>query len=100
MSEFRCYALAVSFYRATRGLKLPVHLRDQLDRAASSVALNLAEARGRQSAADQKRFFGIALGSARECRAILELAGFERSSTLGDAADHLTASVFKLVRGA
>ena len=71
--NFRTFELAVEFYHLTTALALPRHLRDQLSRAASSVALNLAEGSGRSSKAEQKRFFDIAFGSLRECQAVLDL---------------------------
>jgi four helix bundle protein len=46
-------------------------LRDQLERAATSIALNLAEANGR-TGKDRLNRFGIALGSAREVKAAIE----------------------------
>jgi four helix bundle protein len=49
-------------------------LRDQAMRAAMSVCLNIAEASGRQSAADQKRVFAIARGEASEAAAALDIA--------------------------
>jgi four helix bundle protein len=77
LKNFRTYQLAVRFYQATRGLRAPDGLRDQLGRAASSVALNLAEGSGKTSKKDRCRFYEIALGSARECEAILELIQHE-----------------------
>jgi len=78
MKNFRTFNHAVSFYRAARALELPAHLRDQLSRAASSIALNCAEARGKDSLKDQLRFFRIAMGSvgttpirAKEAEAVL-----------------------------
>ena len=97
MKNFRTYELAVSFYRATGRLALPTHLKNQLLRAASSTVLNLAEGRGRGSNADQKRFFQIALGSHRECQAILELAENTQSELL-ELADRLGGSIFLLIR--
>jgi four helix bundle protein len=41
--NFRTYQLAVEFYRSAKTLQLPRHLKDQLNRASSSVVLNLAE---------------------------------------------------------
>ena len=65
------------FFRSTQNLKLCGALREQLNRAASSIALNLAEGRGKPTVKDQLRFFHIAMGSVRECQAILELAALE-----------------------
>ncbi len=68
-TKFRSFQLAKSLYKQSAQLKLPGHISNQLQRASSSVALNLAEGRGRPTRADQLRFFHIALGSVRECQA-------------------------------
>jgi len=49
-------------------------LRDQAMRAAKSVCLNIAEAAGRGSAADQKRVYAIARGELNEVGAALDVA--------------------------
>jgi four helix bundle protein len=49
-------------------------LVDQLNRAAVSIAANIAEGNGRFTKPDRKHFFGIARGSVQECVPLLELA--------------------------
>jgi len=47
--------------------------RDQLDRASTSIALNLAEGNGKRSPRDRCRYFDIARGSTVECAACLDI---------------------------
>jgi four helix bundle protein len=47
-------------------------LLDQLKRASLSIVLNIAEASGKTTRADNARFFAIARGSAMECGAVLD----------------------------
>jgi four helix bundle protein len=47
--------------------------KDQLDRASTSIALNIAEGNGKFSAKDRSRFFEVARGSALECAACLDV---------------------------
>ena len=58
-------------------------LADQLNRAALSIAANLAEGNGRFTKADRRNFFIIARGSVQECVPLLELA--RRRGMLEDA---------------
>ena len=97
MKNFRTYNLAVQFYQSCQQLTLPRHLRDQLDRAASSIALNLAEGYGRSTRKEQKRFFDIAFGSMRESQAVLDLAAINTPDLLA-LSDSLAANIFCLLR--
>ena len=47
--------------------------KDQLDRASTSIPLNIAEGNGKFSARDRARFLEIARGSALECAACLDV---------------------------
>jgi four helix bundle protein len=81
-----------------RGRKLIGGLQGQLQRAASSVVLNLNEGWGRASAADRRRFFQIAFGSIREVQSIVQLEYESFTNTERETLDHLAASVFKLLQ--
>lgn len=50
-----------------------VSAKDQLDRASTSIVLNLAEGNGKRSPADRSRYFDIARGSTLECAATLDV---------------------------
>jgi four helix bundle protein len=96
MKNFKTFNQAVTFYRLIRALDLPGHLRDQLSRAASSIALNLAEGRGKNTRKEQLRYFHIAMGSTREAQAALILADLE-SSPAWEQLDNLAASLYRLI---
>ena len=93
--NFRSYQVAVSVYKQAKGLPLPSYLKDQCLRAASSVVLNLAEGSGKDSPADRRRFYQIAMGSTRELQSILDLIDHVPAS-LRVQADHLGGCVYKL----
>ena len=74
--RFDCYRIALEFQALVprlfprRGYSA---LRDQLDRASSSVLLNLAEGIGHTSRASKAQFYTIARGSAMESAAVLDV---------------------------
>jgi len=71
------YKLALEVAKACAALRIPPgrsHLRDQLQRAADSVVLNIAEGRARGGDAGRNHF-RIAAGSAAESCAALDLIG-------------------------
>ena len=72
-------------------------LADQIRRSASSIALNYLEGCGRSGLADRRRFYSIAIGSAHEVAATLDV--MHRFNALSadvcsagqDLCDHLVA---------
>ncbi len=77
--EFPVYKDSKSFYKRcillTRNFRHDFwELKDQLLRAALSVALNIAEGSAKYSDKDFKRFIENSLGSINECLACLDIA--------------------------
>jgi four helix bundle protein len=56
-------------------------VRDQLDRASTSIPLNIAEGNGKFSIKDRCRFLGIAYGSALERAAALDVLVVKKLAT-------------------
>jgi four helix bundle protein len=75
--KLRVYQEALAFASWTETVlaraKKSSPLHDQLDRARTSILLNIAEGNGRFTAADRCRFFDMARGSTLECAACLDL---------------------------
>jgi len=65
--------------------KLAVH--DQLDRASTSVPLNIAEGNAKYTAPDRCRYFHTARGSALECAACLDVLVAKGKSTADQIQD-------------
>lgn len=97
MKTFRTLDLAVEFYRLAQSVKTPSHLRDQLDRAASSISLNLAEGNAKFSYKDKARIYQIAYGSLRECQTIFQLANIHHDE-LHAVSKHLGSSLYRLIK--
>jgi four helix bundle protein len=99
LKNFRAYQLAVDFYRLCEKTRGSRHLHDQLLRASSSIVLNLAEGSERGTDPDQRRFYRMAMGSIRECQAILDIIALpESTQDQRKRADILAASLFKLLK--
>lgn len=58
------------------------YLINQLNRAALSIATNIAEGNGRFTKPDRRNFFGMSRGSVQECVPLLEMAA--RLSLISD----------------
>ena len=75
----KAIAFADSVCALTRGFPRGYFfLADQLNRAALSIAANIAEGNGRFTRADRRNFFGVARGSVQECVPLLELAARQK----------------------
>jgi four helix bundle protein len=65
-------------------LPAKIAARDQLDRASTSIVLNLAEGNGKRSRIDRCRYLDIARGSALECAACLDVLAAKNLLEAGD----------------
>ena len=99
MKNFRTYNLSINFYKECLKLQVNNTLRNQLTRASSSIALNLAEGNGRKQINDRKHFFQIAYGSLKECESILDIT-INTPQSLIIQANILGAHIYKLIKNA
>jgi four helix bundle protein len=77
------------------------HLADQLNRASSSIALNVAEGAGEFSKADKARFYRMAKRSATECAACLDIVReleLSEQTLLDQGREHLFNVVSMLIK--
>ena len=95
MKTFKTLDLAIEFYELAMEVEATGHLKDQLNRASSSISLNLSEGNAKGSAKDKRNFFRTAYGSLRECQTIFKLLKVEDEKVLSKS-DHLAASLYKL----
>lgn len=75
--KLKVYQSAIEFITWSTDLvfqiKAKAAVKDQLDRASTSVALNIAEGNGKFAIRDRCRFLDFARGSALECAACLDV---------------------------
>lgn len=73
--KLRVYNEGLKFVSWTEEIirKIRQPTKDQLDRASTSIVLNIAEGNGNFSIKDRARFFEIAYGSATECAGCLDV---------------------------
>lgn len=74
-------------------------LRSQLERAAMSIPLNIAEGSGKTSPPDRARYYATARGSALECGAALDVCGLLRHASPDqlDRAKHLLGRIVAML---
>jgi len=97
------YAVALEFAAMVPSLTQGARpsLRDQLERAAASTCLTMAEGCGRRTRRDRLHFFSMAQGSAMECAAAVDLLRVYGHVTLADAtrAKHKLTRVVQMLVG-
>ena len=87
------YQLAIDFVAGANNLveSLPRgrgYLADQLQRAALSIVLNIAEGAGKFSSKDKAAFYLRARGSTTECAAVLDVCNRLKLVNAGACEDH------------
>jgi four helix bundle protein len=97
MKNFRTLGLATEFYEKAQKLKVKGHLRDQLLRGSSSVALNLSEGNAKFSVDEKKRFYQMAYASQKESQTTLKLLAVKDHEII-QTLDHLGACIYKLLK--
>ena len=76
---------------------LAVH--DQLDRASTSIPLNIAEGNGKYTAPDRCRYFDIARGSALECAACLDVLVAKKRLAQADQGKEILVRIVSMLVG-
>ena len=97
------YAVALEFAAMVPALTKSSRpsLRDQLDRASASIALNLAEGCARRTKRDRRHFFTMSQGSAMECAAAIDILRIQGHVALQDAtrAKHKLTRIVQMLVG-
>jgi four helix bundle protein len=104
--KLNVYRASIEFVGWTDELleRLPKSLAvtNQLDRASTSIPLNIAEGNGKFTDADRCRFFDIARGSALECAACLDVLTAKKRIDCADEGKtqlvHIVSMLVGLIR--
>ncbi|MFY0643458.1 MAG: four helix bundle protein [Bacteroidia bacterium] len=96
-------SVTIDAYQWLKEKRLESYYQNQLNRAALSIMLNLAEGSSRFSKRDRRRFYIIARGSAFECIAILDLLKefYPKSNKLNDFElrfTRISAMIFSMIK--
>ena len=81
------------------GIPKSLAVYNQLDRASTSIPLNIAEGNGKYTPADRCRFFDIARGSALECAACLDVLVAKKRIDSADAGKAILVRVVSMLVG-
>jgi four helix bundle protein len=102
--KLKVYQSAIGFITWSTDLLAQVNakaaVKDQLDRASTSMALNIAEGNGKFAIRDRCRFLDFARGSALECAACLDVLVAKRlveTTTISSGKEQLLEIVSMLV---
>jgi four helix bundle protein len=103
--KLRVYQSALQFVAFAHAIiaELPPKLaaRDQLERASTSILLNIAEGNGKRSKVDRCRYLDIARGSALECAACLDvlLTKNHLDEAKADAGKEMLVAIVSMLMG-
>ena len=74
-------------------------MHGQLDRASTSIPLNIAEGNGKYTAPDRCRYFDIARGSALECAACLDVLVAKKRLAQADQGKEILVRIVSMLVG-
>jgi len=103
--KLRAYQEALRFVAwvepVLEGLSSKLAARDQLDRASTSVVLNIAEGNGKRSRPDRCRYLDIARGSIVESAACLDVLVVKKklATEVADEGKQILLGVVSMVSG-
>ena len=81
------------------GIPKGLAVHTQLDRASTSIPLNIAEGNGKYTPADRCRFFDIARGSALECAACLDVLVAKKRIEKADSGKAMLVRIVSMLVG-